>query len=140
MNLKEILLLGTKNNYLPFDGHKIYYSQSCPEKSFTDYVIITRYAAKWNSYYSRDVKGYYNNKGFAEQVFPRFSLGGNNFIIENNLNTPYVNYIDGNIVKNNGTHYIVNYTNPKAETLKTNTSVTFVNSIDNEFVFQWMNL
>ena len=42
----DSIILGTKNNYLPFDGEKIYYSQSCPEEDFTDFVIITRYAAK----------------------------------------------------------------------------------------------
>ena len=131
----DSVILGTKNNYLPFDGKKIYYSQSCPEEDFTDYVIITRYAAKWSSYYSRDVYASENYKGYAELAFPRLSLGGNNFIIENNITTPYVNYIDNYYVKNNGTHYIVNYNKPRKGTLKTNTNVIFVNSIDNEFVF-----
>ena len=63
------------------------------------------------------------------------SLGGNNFILENNVDTPYVNYIDENIVKHNGTHYIVSYNYPKKGDLNTNMSITFINSIDNEFIF-----
>ena len=131
----DCVLLGTKENLLPFNGQKIDYSQDCPEKQFTDYVIITRYGAKWNSYFSQNV---YSNKdyaGYVELIFPRISLGGNNFILENNVDTPFVNYIDENIVKHNGTHYIVNYRYPKKGELNTNMSVSFINSIDNEFVF-----
>ena len=50
------------------------------------------------------------------------SLGGNNFILENNVDTPYVNYIDENVVKHNGTHYIVSYNYPKKGDLNTNMS------------------
>ena len=93
----DTILLGTKDNLLPFDGNKIYYEQACP--------------------------------------VPRISLGGNNLILENELSTPYVNYIDNNIVKNNGTHFIIKYDNPRQGNLNTLVNVTFANSIDNEFVF-----
>ncbi len=131
----DSIILGTKNNLLTFDGSKVDYSQDCPEEQFTDYIIITRYGAKWNSYISQKAYSSYDNTGYAELTFPRMSLGGNNFILENNVDTPYVNYIDENVVKHNGTHYIISYNYPKKGNLNTNMSISFINSIDNEFVF-----
>ena len=131
----DTIILGTIENLLPFDGQKIDYSQDCPENEFTDYVIITRYAAKWNSYFNWNAYNNNDNNGYLELIFPRMSLGGNNFILKNNVDTPFVKYVDENIVKHNGTHYIVTYNNPKSGLLNTNMSVSFINSIDNEFVF-----
>ena len=131
----DTILLGTKDNLLPFDGNKIYYEEACPETEFKDYAIITRYGAKWNTYFSWKSTSYYDNKGYLELYFPRISLGGNNLILENKLSTPYVDYIDDNIVKNNGTHFIIRYDKPRKGDLNTRVDVTFANSIDNEFVF-----
>ena len=131
----DSIILGTKNNLLTFDGSKVDYSQDCPEEEFTDYIIITRYGAKWNSYISQKAYSSSDYSGYAELTFPRMSLGGNNFILENNVDTPYVNYIDENIIKHNGTHYIVSYNYPKKGDLNTNMGISFINSIDNEFVF-----
>ena len=131
----DTVLLGTKDNLLPFDGDKIYYEEACPEKEFTDYAIITRYGAKWKTYFSWKSTSYYDNKGYLELYFPRISLGGNNLILENKLSTPYVDYIDDNIVKNNGTHFLIKYDKPRKGDLNTQVDVTFANSIDNEFVF-----
>ena len=131
----DTILLGTKENLLPFDGNKIYYEQACPEKEFTDYAIITRYGAKWNTYFSWESTSTYGNRGYLELYFPRISLGGNNLILENKLSTPYVDYIDDNIVKNNGTHFVIRYDKPKKGSLNTLVNVTFANSIENEFVF-----
>ena len=131
----DTILLGTIDNLLPFDGNKIYYEQACPETEFTDYAIITRYGAKWNTYFSYESTSYYDNRGYLELYFPRISLGGNNLILENKLSTPYVDYIDDNIVKNNGTHFLIKYDKPRKGDLNTLVNVTFANSIDNEFVF-----
>jgi len=131
----DTILLGSRDNLLPFDGNKIYYEQPCPEEQFTDYAIITRYGAKWNTYFSWKSTNYKDNQGYLELYFPRISLGGNNLILENKLSTPYVDYIDDNIVKNNGTHFIIKYDKPRRGSLNTQVDVTFANSIDNEFVF-----
>ena len=131
----DTILLGTKDNLLPFDGDKIYYEEACPETEFKDYAIITRYGAKWNTYFSWKSTSYSGNKGYLELYFPRISLGGNNLILENKLSTPYVDYIDDNIVKNNGTHFLIKYDKPRQGSLNTLVNVTFANSIDNEFVF-----
>ena len=131
----DFIILGTKSHTLQFDGEKVYYEDACPDTEFTDYVILSKYAAKWRSSISWNAQSYYNKNAYLRLAFPRQCLGGNNFILENNLSTPYVDYIDDYYVKNNGTHYLINYDKPKEGEINTKNTVTFMNAIDNEFVY-----
>ena len=130
----DLSILGTMNGTLPLVNKTIYYENACPEKSFFDYAIVSPYAVRWNSYFSRNaVSKSYNQ--YLELIFPRTALGGNNFIMVNKIETNFVDYIDNNYVKSNLTHYIFTYLGLTTGYVNTKISVDFINSVDNEILY-----
>ena len=130
----DFSILGTMNGTLPLVNKKIYYENACPEESFFDYAIVSPYAVRWNSYFSTNaVSNSYNQ--YLELIFPRTALGGNNFIMENKIETNFVDYIDNNYVKSNITHYIFTYPGLTKGKVNTKISVDFINSVDNEILY-----
>ena len=130
----DFSILGTMNGTLPLVNKKIYYENACPEKSFVEYAIVSPYAVRWNSYFSRNVVSNSYNQNL-ELIFPRTALGGNNFIMENKIETKFVDYIDNNYVKSNITHYIFTYPVLTKGNVNTKISVDFINSVDNEIEY-----
>jgi len=127
----DIEILGTMNNKLHFDGEKIYYEHECPEGEFIDYVVLTRNAAQWSTNYIFEEinKDNINNR---EILIPKVGFGGNNYILETNLNTDNMNY---KILKQNESHYLIRYDKSKKEKSNLNLNVNFINSIEYEFKF-----
>ena len=130
----DLSILGTMNGTLPLVNKTIYYENACPEKSFVEYAIVSPYAVRWNSYFSRNVVSNSYNQNL-ELIFPRTALGGNNFIMENKIETKFVDYIDNNYVKSNITHYIFTYPVLTKGNVNTKISVDFINSVDNEILY-----
>ena len=128
----DIAILGTMNNNLHFDGEKIYYQHECPEGEFIDYVVLTRYSAKWSTNYIFKEINKDNNR---EILIPKVGYGGNNYILETKIKTLNSDNINYKIVKENESHYIIKVDKSKRIKLNLNLNVNFINSIDNEFKF-----
>ena len=123
----DIVILGTMNNNLPFDGVKIYYEHECPEREFIDYVVLTRYAAQWGTNYIFEEinKDNINNR---EILIPKVGFGGNNYILDTKISPLNIDNINFKIEKQNESHYIMKYDKPKKEKPNLNLNVHFINS------------
>ena len=128
----DIVILGTMNNNLPFDGEKIYYQNDCPQGELIDYVVLTRYSARWNTNYILKEINKDNNK---EILIPKIGYGGNNNILDTKISSLNLGNINYKIVKQNESHYVIKYDKQKKEKLNFSLNVHFINSIDSEFKF-----
>ena len=128
----NIVILGTMNNNLPFDGEKIYYEHECPEGEFIDYVVLTRYAVQLSTNYTFKEINKDNNR---EILIPKVGFGGNNYILDTKISPLNIDNINFKIEKQNESHYIVKYDKFKKEKPNLNLNVNFINSIDIDFKF-----
>ena len=130
----DITILGTMNNKLNFDGEKIIYQHICPEDELVDYVVLTRFAARWSTnYILKEINKDISNK--REILIPKLGYGGNNFILDTKLSSLSTDNINNENVKQNESHYIIKYDKSRKEKLNLNLNINFINSIDNEFKF-----